>query len=202
MKTDYETYKKLREEGWSPTTAAKGRRVVTQRTFDWKPSRRQHVIEEAIWSEDGYDLRASVMYEDDPDLSYLGEFTDKWSPNAIKRRNPGWRECKYWVPANTYEDHYRGLRAMNFDKHTSDCLARKYVANDLRRHETYGDNWGQYVVVVTAHRYNKEVGDAGIGGVELDSLADAYLEEVTNDLADEALDSAERYYRPLVAEAL
>lgn len=147
---------------------------------------------------DGFQLTAKVEPDYAADLSYLGEFTNTWSADAIRvpeemRYAPaafkvGW---EYFEPAISWAEHFRGLQAMGFPRHVADCLAREYNRRDMRamtETETY-------VVTVTASRAGIELGSASLGGIDfLPKTSDreryAYLDECAQDLMGEAIEEA------------
>jgi len=81
--------------------------------------------------------------DESPDLSYLGKYVDRRESGAIDRehRTRNWthRQYRYFVPAMSYEDHWKSLHAMGYSKGDCDYLARKYNFEDFKRMERYAE---------------------------------------------------------------
>lgn len=120
----------------------------------------------ATWRSDGFDWKAEVCYEQEPDLSYLGEFTDKWQPGCIKRRHIGWNEYQYFLPAQSYTERFQFLRRA-YTRHEADCLARQACRQDHQRAESYGQDWHQYSIHLTASRKDRVLAEESVGWVDL-----------------------------------
>jgi hypothetical protein len=75
------------------------------------------------------------MYDDSPDTSWLGEYTDKWQSGAIKRVNAGRNEYKYFVPGMSHQEHWDALHKIGYSKGNCDELAREYNQRDLNHNE-------------------------------------------------------------------
>lgn len=148
---------------------------------------------------DGFSLKLTIEYDDYPDTSYLGEWSDTFEPGAIavtddmRYRPAAFRiDWKWFIPGISAEEHRRGLSAMGYARHTADCLARSYVLRDMRRLSS--DTFALYVVSVSASREGIELGSACIGGVDIDDTRDmqAQFEDIADDygLIDEATSDA------------
>lgn len=108
---------------------------------------------------------------------------------GVKRRNPGRREHTHVVLQNLFEDYFNGLWELGYTKHAADCLARSYIARDVRRVEDYGNGWSYVFVIVTA-RCELVSGvaleeDSSVSGIETDS-EDEYILEAIKEQAHEA----------------
>lgn len=160
--------------------------------LDWHTER--HSGEEyATWKQGGFTLRAEKHYDQDGDLSYLGEFTNTWKPGCFTRRNAGRGEYKYFMPENTAAWHTKSLLEMKYPRGEAWLLGQQYARQDWKRAEDYNDNqWCYYWVEVTASRAGEELGRASLGGVESDSdeAGYSYFDEVARDLAHEAIAEA------------
>ena len=81
--------------------------------------------------------------DESPDLSYLGKYVDRWEHGAIDRehraRNWTSRQYRYFVPAISYEEHWKSLHAMGYSKGDCEYLARKYNFEDFKRMEKYAE---------------------------------------------------------------
>lgn len=133
--------------------------------------------------------------DNDPDLSYLGEFTDKWEPGALNHFAKQYghngrdnREYKWFVPCNTYASHRKGLIEMKYGKVLADSLAREYVAQDYKRSKDYGTYWYMVGIVVTAYVNDIEIGTASLWGIETDS-DESYKTETIEELKHEIMAS-------------
>jgi hypothetical protein len=117
----------------------------------------------------GYDFRASWHYDDSPDTSWIGEFSDTPGEGAIEHsRNMG-NTYKYFNPANP-----------------------EYAEQEYKR--MCGLNDGSWIFVglkVTVFRAGIELGSASLWGIESDS-DEAYFIETFNEPAIEALAEAEK----------
>ncbi len=113
-------------------------------------------------------------YDDCPDLSHLGEYTNDGSaPGAIERENVGRGEYRYFVPAMTGEE------TGNPDS----------PRQDFERMEDY--NRGEWnmtfcraVAEVSIGGVIQRVTSGGIGGVESDSGEDYFAELRADEFAD------------------
>lgn len=170
-------------------------------------------VDRAEWHQAGFRLVARIETDNDPDYSYLGEFTTKWKRGAIKvdpseagdsRIYPSRRgEDVYYVPCNSYREHRKGLRALGYGKHAAHTLARSYVLQDMKRLRALNMQEWQYVgVVVTAYRNGIKLGQESLWGIESygrntptfppHETSEAYCTETARDLASEAISEAER----------
>lgn len=108
--------------------------------------------------------------EDDwPDLSYLGEYTDRWQEGALERPGAGPREYRYFIPAN--------------------CETEEEGRENLARADAYGRDWWSIGVQARAEvaipvgggaAVVQEVVSGGLWGIASDSDR-GYLEEVARE---------------------
>ena len=134
------------------------------------------------------------MVDDNPDTSYLGEYTDKYvsgTLGCIERQNPGRNEYKYFVPMNSYSQHRKDLQKMGYSRGNCDFLARSYVYQDFRRFERLNrGDWFFMGIMVEATiklditgqgNYRLETfTSGGLWGIESDSGND-YIKEIESD---------------------
>lgn len=173
------------------------------------------------------DMQITVSWDIDtwPDLSYLGKYTDDAdAPGAIDRAAAGYfigrDQYRYFVPAISEDEHYRGLITMinpknpakkPYGKRTARAMARRYVLEDLARMEAYEkENWSMLVCRVLLSWKGLDIGRAALWGIESDSDYSYFVETVT-DLVWEAhaeavqtladLNSADQLPQPDVSEA-
>ena len=110
-------------------------------------------------------IALKTMFDDSPDLSYLGKYSNKYERGAINREaigDMGRNEYKYFIPAN---DHYR--------------------FEDYKRYEAYNNNrWCCVGITAFASCITKlgnrniafEELSSGLWGIESD--AGDYLDEI------------------------
>lgn len=144
----------------------------------------------------GFTVRVNVEPDYDADTSMLGTFTDKWSPDVIKRRNPDRNGYRYFDPGISYREHYKGLRDMHYGRADANRLAREYVQTDMQRAETLGTEWTMWSVSLTVSRRGITLASAGVGGVDAEP-EDDYYEELVRDLLSEAIPDARAALRDL-----
>lgn len=137
------------------------------------------------------------MIDDNPDTSYLGEYTDKYVSGilgCIKRQNPGRNEYKYFVPMNSYSQHRKDLQKMGYSKGVADYEARSYVYQDFNRFERLnrGDWFYMGIMAEATVKYSIGQGNyrlenftsGGLWGIESDSDNDYIAEVEKNELND------------------
>lgn len=141
----------------------------------------------AEWSADGYAFRSSVVYDFDPDTSWLGEFTDD-PTDAIPNPGAGHREYAYFRPGNPGAGTYPYLRAAGWTRDAArrECARLDREAMELAREPEF------YGVTVTASLMGRELGSASLWGCSDDDHRYPYLADVARDLASEAAREADR----------
>jgi hypothetical protein len=55
------------------------------------------------------------LFDETPDLSFLGQYSDQWQEGAIERENTGSRKYKYFIPTNNEcaQQDYERMEAYN-----------------------------------------------------------------------------------------
>lgn len=160
-----------------------------------------------FWREGPICFSAKIKRDEYPDLSHLGEYSDKKGPGAIDRfrgNEEKWRryrEFRYFIPANTEEEHRCGLRAMGFTRGESGRLAKEYVLRDFKRMETHDSEWEILGIIVTASVNGINLANSSLWGIESDSDKE-YFASILCDLADEAKSEAMKKLSELQAVAL
>lgn len=131
---------------------------------------------------EGIEFTVSREGEEYSDLSYLGEFTDRWVPCAIShlRRQGDRRSCEFWVPAYTPEERRADMQSGGWSKGLAEYHAQKDTFRDYYRHADYGNGWAMVGVVVTLSIDGREVDTLSLWGIESDS--GDYFDEVETDL--------------------
>lgn len=137
---------------------------------------------------DGMIAQIKIVADEYPDLSWLGEFTDKYQEGAIDHHAQlGYtdrRVFRWFVPCNTEQDHYKSLRGMGYTHLGALRMARKYVKQDYKRLVTYGDYWHMTGVIVKLSIDGVEVAESSLWGIESDSGDDYYNEVISDNLAE------------------
>lgn len=186
---DRSTYRRARREGMGASSALGWARTVAAVPDFVDPGG-------YTFEREGFTLRVRVRPDDDPDTSWLGRFTDTWEPGAIVtdpyRREPSeagdraYRgEWRYFVPAIPALEQREYLRRSHA-RHVADCLARAYVERDYR----LALEQREQVVSVSASREGVKLGGSALGGCDLGdeyAATRAYLHEIVDELADEAI---------------
>jgi len=217
-----ERYLALRRKyGYSAHTALHYARQPLPKPLEWNGN-----VDHAEWTEAGFDLVAHVEPDDNPDYSYLGEFTTKYKRGAIKvdpsesgddriypvyrSRYPDSPTPVYFVPCNSYREHFKGLRELHYGRSEADTLARSYVHNDMvRLRSLHRGDWDYVGVIVTASRNGIKLGNASVWGIERygrntpgfdrQSDSEAYFTETARELAIEAISEAKNAIGTLCA---
>jgi len=123
-------------------------------------------------------------YDDDPDLSWLGKFSNEWSQGAIDRKRFGdWdpSEMRYFVPCNHWphnpenwahvpEDDLKDIIAKHRTLKKADWT---YAIKDMHRQESYGSRWitiGIYAKAdIVTRNVHQTIRSGGLWGIESDS---------------------------------
>jgi len=145
-----------------------------------------------------FGLRIEHVLDEDPDLSFLGEYSSSWQEGAIDREELGDMErgeLRYFIPGQHVPhspknwSHVSAAEKAKVVKQYGSLAAadEAYAMHDYERMERYNrGDWHMMGIVVTILKGAfKEVGNASLWGIESDSSA-AYVEEVENDLMEEA----------------
>lgn len=107
------------------------------------------------------------LFDETPDLSFFGQYSDQWQEGAIERENAGSREYKYFIPTN-----------------------KECAQQDYERMEAYNNgHWNMMGVRAQAEIHTSSnstdwlinrVSSGGLWGIESDSDKD-YLETVAKE---------------------
>lgn len=131
-------------------------------------------------------IRIKVQLDEHPDTSYLGEYTDDYPGDyELQRgsafdRKPGRNELRYFVPANSVEDHRHGLSRMGYSRSQAEEMAREYCRQDYKRMEALNEGqWAfmgitaearvSYAAGPNGHRRLEWLTSSGLWGIESDS---------------------------------
>ena len=144
---------------------------------------------------DAIEFKVLTQGDDDADLSWLGEFTNRWEPEAIDhsvRAGRGERNAyPYWVPGYSVDDRRRDLNKMGYSRGMADYLAQTQLYADYYRHADYGNGWGMLGVTVHLYICGAYVDSQSVWGIESDA-AD-FQEETADDLKWYLSESVEDY---------
>ncbi len=120
--------------------------------------------------------------DQDPDLSWLGTYTDKPTfPFYDRREGVVVHNSEEWEALGERRKGREYLYIHDFQCPEDD----KAIEQDARRLEDYGNGWSMECMTATATLDGHEWGSASLGGIESDS-DDAYFLEVEQELTDEA----------------
>lgn len=183
----YRRYKALRKKGYPAESAARNAvNPPDKPDMDWTNG--------AASVEIGpYTVEIKQEYDPDPDLSWLGMYSNLPGPDAIDRAktSAGTRanEFRYWNPTITLDEHYRGLHRLGYSKADAWLKALEYREQDYNRIERFcrGD-WAMLGIVAVARIGGMECGTASLWGIESDN--DEYIDAIALEMAHEAAHAA------------
>ncbi len=158
----------------------------------------KHVIEQEVWEHEGIEYNVKIVVDEYPDLSYLGEYTDRFNWNTkgliIDREansDKGRNEFQYFECARDLESEQAWLSAHGHSKHESWLLPRQYARQAYKRYEEFNrGSWCMAGVIVT--RESDTCADCGqeiehaasLWSVESD-YSEEYLKEIVENLIAE-----------------
>jgi hypothetical protein len=129
-----------------------------------------------MFQREGFTISIKVEYDDHTDLSYLGELSDRWEPGAMKWSG-GRDSYKWFIPTNSEEDQYRGLREMKYGRTQARDAARECVKADYKQMKDFcEDRAAMYGVIVTASRKGIELGEDSLWSVDDSYILGAILD--------------------------
>ncbi len=141
------------------------------------------------------EVRSEV--DSDPDLSYLGKYTDK-------PKLPAWdralgRVIRSWSDVSDDEAESVNWSGREYRYIEHGCGDPDYIDQDAKRLEAYeADEWRCYGIIATAYVAGVEMGESSLWGIESDSDP-AYFDEVAQERAEEAAAEAEAQARKVCA---
>ena len=134
------------------------------------------------FEQEGFSIRAEIHYDETPDTSWIGEFSDKPGDNAVDHH-----ATDNWLGRD------RGPRWFN--------PATEHAALDYARLLAYyQDEWSMVGIAVTASREGVALGSGSLWGIESDS-GDGFFRETAEEIASEAVAEAKATLAALVASA-
>lgn len=163
-------------------------------------------------------IKVVTVDDFDPDLSWLGKFTDRWETGAIDRQRFGdWepREMRFFVQGNHWPHNPKNWEHVS-DEEKAEVIAEYrtlkradwcYALEDMRRLENFGKTWVTIGIRAKAQIVVRDtilnIGTAGLWGIESDSDDDykteieieelSNLKEILRELGftDEMIDAVE-----------
>lgn len=184
----YRHYKTLRKKGYSAECAAREAvRPQKKHAVDW-------VNGSAAVEMTPYTVELKQEYDPDADLSWYGAYSNIPGVDAIDRAKTrdrtSARECRYWNPAISLDEHCRDLRRAGYSRADAWLKALEYRERDYNRMERLcrGD-WAMLGIVAVARIGGMVCGSASLWGVESD--CGEYMDEVALELTREAVRDAD-----------
>lgn len=154
-------------------------------------------MEKLETKKDGFDVSIKLMNDDNPNTSYLGEYTDNLEAGVIVRGGeyPG-TFFEEWpddtdLPAKGRE--YRGFRPEAAGEKVGTEDYKKYGMQDYKRMEKLNAGYWNFVgIIVTASKKGVELGHASLWGIESDDPTLKDLEKAAHEFGalQEAIDEA------------
>lgn len=145
-------------------------------------------------------IRILHKIDEYPDLSYLGEYTDrKPYKEDLNRKSAFYRyyaernEYKYFIPAYSVSEHRNDLQKIGYSKGVSEEMARQYCKSDFDRMEAYNrGDWyaigiiAEAIIELPCNGYKKMqvISSGGLWGIDSDS-GSKYIEEIENEQLSE-----------------
>jgi hypothetical protein len=171
--------------------------------FDWQDAGGSgDVFKKVRWSEQGFNLYATMAYDTDADfaLEGLGEFTDHHDAGAMKHSDGG-REYKWFVPSYSLAERYADARKAGYAKEPARLKALEGIERDYRRARRYGDDWSSVGIRVRVYKDGIELADESVWGFEYE-YPYTYANEATREVADEALWAAKKDLLEKIQESM
>lgn len=123
-------YRLYRGRGMKATAAFE---CATRPRLDYRENGETLVLDlgEEIERE-GLTVTVSMDPEQCPDVSWLGEFTDKWSRDALVNSHNVPNTYRYFVPGTTVGEHRRALSDLGYARGVAHALAVSYAHEDMK----------------------------------------------------------------------
>lgn len=159
--------------------------------LNWKPSGDSNIIKRAEFQFDSFDICADIVFDYYADISYLGEFTDEYSPEAIEVPNSGPRDCKYFIPKNPIKEiiDYYVKEGKSLDEATE--LANEQALSDLYRAKALGVTWSMIGILINVSKHGINLGFNSTYGIE-DDISDDELRNYVLNCVSEAIEDAKK----------
>lgn len=149
---------------------------------------------------DGFSVSVQYTYDEYPDLSWIGEYTDDWQEGAIKHL-PGWsqgydgseythpdpRTYGWFIPAASAEEARRWYTSAGYSRHDAWVAGQRQARQDYERR----DHITLYDLKVTVFRAGAELATEYLGGIDLgDDLDNVDVDEQRVIMAIDAVECA------------
>ena len=159
--------------------------------LNWEQPKGSNVIKRAEFQFDSFDICADIVFDHYADISYLGEFTDKYSPEAIEVPDSGPRDCKYFIPAIPIKEtiDYYVKEGKSLDEATE--LANEQALSNLYRAKDLGVTWNMIGILINVSKHGIKLGFNSIYGIE-DDISDDELRNLVLDCVSEAIEDAKK----------
>lgn len=156
---------------------------------------------------EGFKIIVRFEYDNDADVSYLGEFSDTPEEGAINHHatdkwlGRSFRGQRYFNPPN-YDDTIKYyLETEKVSPEEAKAQADRTAMVDYERLvDYYNDGWSMVGMIVTVYLDGVRLGDSSIWGVETDAGAD-YFKELFSDQLHQAMIEARKHLDKLVEAA-
>lgn len=183
----------------SAATRLSWARDETRRSAEWSDLEFDSNMTARI-TRDGFSVHVQYTYDEYPDVSFLGEYTDNWQPGAIKHLG-GWHTSYdgtpygapdahtygWFIPANSAEEVRQWYRKAGHGRHDAWLAGQRQARKDYERR----DDITVYVLKVTAYRAGVELGFDCVGGIDLgDDLPNIDANEQAAIMAIDSINSA------------
>lgn len=204
------TYRYLRAQGLPAKSAgALARAAEAANEMDWHDGS-GCVLRRAEMDCGAYAVEIAVEIDEYPDWSHLGGIVWQESEGTLtlpemtdRHGNRAWWAEPY---ADMQEDIREGLHRQGYSKHAAYTRARAETRAQALQAWNAGQETLQVIVTATAMRAGVVLGQSSLGGIDIDEstrmgrlYAEAYLTEVAEDVAAEAVAEADAKLQELKA---
>ena len=146
----------------------------------------------------GFTVTATAEPDLEPDIGWLGEFTDTWSPHCVEVNRADQRSYRYFRPTYTAAQRRADLSRRGYSRARAQELAEAGVRDDARLARTLEHR----VICVEARKAGVLLGTAVMGtelapDTELDDEIAALIDDYG--LVDDAVAQARAALPPLIA---
>jgi len=136
----------------------------------------------------GLVVTATATPDDDQDLSWLGEYTNSWSPDVVARHHSVPISCpRYFLPCYTIAQRRADLSALGYARGPAQLIAEQQVHQDARLFTELDAR----IVTVSVHKADVLLGQASIGAdFDPNASVEDQLVNYASDILDEAISEA------------
>jgi hypothetical protein len=190
MKTSpsLQTYKMFRLSDFGTRTARDAfNRLKAEQTITALPYPVLSLEHNTCFEWKGFTIHIAVGYDDDPDYSWLGEFSNTPKEDAIRHEPENRRTKEYFNPATTVCEYQQQYSKQGYARHQSWLLAKTAVQNDYKMMLRYNES-GSPIIEITANKQHIPLGAAEIGIADWDCVQETIIDY---DLIEAAITDAE-----------